>query len=147
MTKILVTDSAGFIGFSLCIKLLERGNSIIGIDNHNDYYDPKIKEARVKRLLAYPNNEHHILDLIDQKNLGDIPTLLEITRSAGLDPNLAEQALENRAFADQVNRDWEFARENGITGVPTFHAKNFFLYGSQPFEVLERFYNNLKKKG
>ena len=48
--KILVTGSVGFIGSSLCIKLLERGNNIIGIDNHNDYYDPKIKEARLQRL-------------------------------------------------------------------------------------------------
>ena len=83
---------------------------------------------------------------VDQKNLGDIPTLLRITESAGLDPYLAEQALEKRSFADEVNQDWEFARENGITGVPTFHAKDLFLYGSQPFEVLERFYNNLKNK-
>jgi UDP-glucuronate 4-epimerase len=51
MQKIIVTGSAGFIGYSLCIRLLERGNSIIGIDNHNDYYDPKIKEARLKRLV------------------------------------------------------------------------------------------------
>ena len=83
----------------------------------------------------------------DKKNLGDVPTLLEIAKSAGLDPQLAKQALENRAFADEVNRDWEFARENGITGVPTFHAKDLFLYGSQPYEVLERFYNNLRRKG
>ena len=46
MKKIIITGSAGFIGASLCIKLLERGDNIIGIDNHNDYYDPKIKEAR-----------------------------------------------------------------------------------------------------
>ena len=83
---------------------------------------------------------------VDKKNLGDIPTLLEITKSAGLDPHLAKQALENRAFADEVNKDWEFARENGITGVPTFHAKDLFLYGMQPYEVLERFYNNLRRK-
>ena len=83
----------------------------------------------------------------DKKDLGDVPTLLEIAKSAGLDPQLAKQALENRAFADEVNRDWEFARENGITGVPTFHAKDLFLYGSQPYEVLERFYNNLRRKG
>ena len=83
----------------------------------------------------------------DKKNLGDVPTLLEIAKSAGLDPQLAKQALENRAFADEVNRDWEFARENGITGVPTFHAKDLLLYGSQPYEVLERFYNNLRRKG
>ena len=49
----VVTGSAGFIGFSLCVKLLERGDSIIGIDNHNDYYDPKIKEARHDILIKY----------------------------------------------------------------------------------------------
>ena len=48
--KIIVTGSAGFIGFALSKKLLESGQNIIGIDNHNDYYDPKIKEARLKYL-------------------------------------------------------------------------------------------------
>ena len=48
--NIIVTGSAGFIGFSLCIKLLERGDNIIGIDNHNDYYDPKLKDKRLERL-------------------------------------------------------------------------------------------------
>ena len=45
--NILVTGSAGFIGSELSIKLLERGDSVIGIDNHNDYYDPNLKEARL----------------------------------------------------------------------------------------------------
>ena len=44
LKKTIVTGSAGFIGSATCIKLLERGDSIIGIDNHNDYYDPKLKE-------------------------------------------------------------------------------------------------------
>ena len=46
--KTIVTGSAGFIGSSLCIKLLQRGDNIIGIDNHNNYYDPKIKESRLE---------------------------------------------------------------------------------------------------
>ena len=61
--KIIVTGSAGFIGSSLSIKLLERGDSIIGIDNHNDYYDPKIKDARIERLTKYPNYRHYRLHL------------------------------------------------------------------------------------
>ena len=72
INKIIVTGSAGFIGFSLCIKLLERGDSIIGIDNHNDYYDPKIKDARLQRLVKYKNYKHYRLDLIDQSGLGKI---------------------------------------------------------------------------
>ena len=67
--KLIVTGSAGFIGFSLSLKLLDRGDFVIGVDNHNNYYDPKIKEARVKKLQDYPNYKHYKIDLIDQKNL------------------------------------------------------------------------------
>ena len=70
--KNIVTGSAGFIGSSLCIKLLERGDSIIGIDNHNDYYDPKIKEARLQRLTKYSNYQHYRVDISDKSSLDKI---------------------------------------------------------------------------
>ena len=70
--KIIVTGSAGFIGASLCIKLLERGDNIIGVDNHSDYYDPKIKKARLKKLKKYQNYQHYKIDICDKKNLEDI---------------------------------------------------------------------------
>ena len=69
MKKIIVTGSAGFIGASLCIKLLERGDCIVGIDNHNDYYDPKIKDDRLERLAKYPNYQHYRIDLKNEKSL------------------------------------------------------------------------------
>ena len=71
-SKIIVTGSIGFIGAALCIKLLERGNTIIGIDNHNDYYDPNIKEARLERLKKYQNYLHYKMDLCDNEHLEDI---------------------------------------------------------------------------
>ena len=64
--KILVTGSAGFIGSALTIRLLERGNSVIGIDNHNEYYDPELKEKRLKRFVDHPNYTHQKIDLADQ---------------------------------------------------------------------------------
>lgn len=64
--KILVTGSAGFIGSALSMRLLERGDTVIGIDNHNDYYDPALKEARLARHAAHPNYTHLRVDLADR---------------------------------------------------------------------------------
>ena len=65
--KVLVTGSAGFIGSALTLRLLERGDTVIGIDNHNDYYDPAIKEARLARHAAHPAYTHLRIDLADRK--------------------------------------------------------------------------------
>lgn len=52
--KILVTGTAGFIGNELAIRLLERGDEVIGVDNVNDYYDVRLKEARLERIQSHP---------------------------------------------------------------------------------------------
>ncbi len=65
--KVLVTGSAGFIGSNLTLRLLERGDTVIGIDNHNDYYDPAIKESRLARHANHPNYTHLRIDLADRK--------------------------------------------------------------------------------
>jgi UDP-glucuronate 4-epimerase len=65
--KVLVTGAAGFIGSALSLRLLERGDAVVGIDNHNDYYDPAIKEARLARYAAHPNYRHLRIDLADRK--------------------------------------------------------------------------------
>ena len=62
-----VTGSAGFIGSALTLRLLERGDTVIGIDNHNDYYDPAIKEARLSRHANHPNYIHLRIDLADRQ--------------------------------------------------------------------------------
>ena len=72
MKKIIVTGSAGFIGYSLCINLLKRGDNIVGIDNHNDYYDPRIKEERLIKLLKYSNYQHYKVDISDRKSLDEV---------------------------------------------------------------------------
>jgi UDP-glucuronate 4-epimerase len=53
--KILVTGTAGFIGNELALRLLDRGDEVIGVDNVNDYYDVRLKEARLERVRHHPN--------------------------------------------------------------------------------------------
>src|SRR5690606_15454261 len=53
--RVLVTGAAGFIGSALSARLLVRGDEVLGYDNHNAYYDPALKEARLARLLSQPN--------------------------------------------------------------------------------------------
>ena len=65
--KILVTGTAGFIGSALTLRLLARGDTIVGIDNHNDYYDPAIKEARLERFINNPHYTHLRVDLTNRK--------------------------------------------------------------------------------
>jgi len=63
--RILVTGTAGFIGAALAERLLARGDEVLGIDNHNDYYDPALKEARLARFAEHPGYIHVRADLAD----------------------------------------------------------------------------------
>jgi len=53
----LVTGAAGFIGFHVCLALLERGDTVIGVDNLNNYYDPRLKQSRLNLLLQTKNQK------------------------------------------------------------------------------------------
>ena len=66
---ILVTGAAGFIGFHLAERLLARGETVIGLDNLNDYYEVGLKEARLARLQARPGFAFHRLDLADRAGM------------------------------------------------------------------------------
>jgi UDP-glucuronate 4-epimerase len=65
--KVLVTGAAGFIGAALAHRLLDRGDEIVGVDNLNDYYDVRLKLARLERLGARQDFEFLTLDIADQK--------------------------------------------------------------------------------
>jgi len=86
--KVLVTGSAGFIGLALSIRLLDCGDTVVGIDNHNDYYDPKLKEARLARHENHPNYTHI------RMNLEDREAMAELFANEGFDAavNMAAQA-------------------------------------------------------
>lgn len=86
--KVLVTGSAGFIGSALSLRLLARGDAVIGIDNHNAYYDPALKEARLARHADHPSYSHFRLDLTDRSAIEN----LFATRAPDRVVHLAAQA-------------------------------------------------------
>ena len=79
--KVLVTGAAGFIGFSVAKKLLERGDDVVGFDNFNNYYDPSLKEARAQQL-----------QLLAERNDTGSFTLIR--------DNLANKAVVDQCFQD-----------------------------------------------
>ena len=70
--KILITGSSGFIGFHISKHLLESKFQILGIDNHNNYYDPKIKLDRLKILKKFKNFDFIKLDIKNKKKLSKV---------------------------------------------------------------------------
>ena len=66
--KVFVTGASGFIGFHLCKKLLSKDVEVIGIDNFNSYYDPNLKEARLRKLNEISNNKNFKIFREDIKN-------------------------------------------------------------------------------
>ena len=70
--KILITGSAGFIGAALAHSLLARGEVVIGVDNHNDYYDLGLKEARLARHANHPNYTHVRSSITDKHNIEQV---------------------------------------------------------------------------
>jgi len=69
---ILITGAAGFIGSTLAHRLLDRGDTVVGIDNLNDYYDVRLKEARLSRLKDKEGFQFERLDIIDREGMGKL---------------------------------------------------------------------------
>ncbi|MDH4743009.1 NAD-dependent epimerase/dehydratase family protein [Sphingomonas sp. CBMAI 2297] len=72
MTRVLVTGSAGFIGFHTASKLLQRGATVLGVDNFSDYYDPALKEARNDILSNHPDFRVARVSIDDMAAFGDV---------------------------------------------------------------------------
>ncbi len=140
--KVLVTGSAGFIGSALSLRLLERGDEVVGLDNLNDYYDVNLKRARLARI------EHHDGFTDIRLNLEDREGISELFQTQRPDRvvNLAAQAgvrysLENPlAYIDSNVLGFanilEGCRHNGVEHL--VYASSSSVYGANtnmPFSV------------
>ena len=86
--KVLVTGSAGFIGSALSLRLLERGDEVIGLDNLSDYYDVNLKRARLARSQVFPNFTDVHADLANRSEISKVFAVHKPQRVV----NLAAQA-------------------------------------------------------
>ena len=145
MKKILVTGSAGFIGFHLSKSLLEDGYEVLGIDNVNDYYDPNLKWARLDILKKYKNFKFERIDISHRENLSAV--FKEFAPNKVV--NLAAQAgvrysIENPyAYMDANLVGFlniiELCRHNNVEGL--IYASSSSVYGGNtkiPFSVEDR---------
>lgn len=140
--RVLITGAAGFIGSALALRLLDRSDTVIGIDNHNNYYDVAIKEARLARHLTHPKYTHLRIDLADRKAVEEAFATHKPQRVV----NLAAQAgvrysIENPlAYIDSnivgFAHILEGCRHNGIEHL--VYASSSSVYGANttmPFSV------------
>ena len=140
--KVLITGAAGFIGSALSLRLLERGDEVIGIDNLNDYYDVALKEARIERTALYNNFTDLRVSIDDREAMADIFSTHRPERVV----NLAAQAgvrysIENPlAYVDTNLLGFanilEGCRHNNVEHL--VYASSSSVYGSNtkmPFSV------------
>ena len=145
LPTVLVTGAAGFIGFHLSRRLLEKGYRVIGLDSMNEYYDVSLKESRLEILKPYPDFVFY------KEDIQNLPGLKKIFQTHAIDRvcNLAAQAgvrysLENPFSYQKSNLEGflnllEIAREYQIQNF--VYASSSSVYGSNektPFSVEDR---------
>jgi UDP-glucuronate 4-epimerase len=143
----LVTGAAGFIGFHVCQRLLERGETVIGVDNINDYYDPTLKEARLSRLTDKPGFRFHRADIADHTAVEDlagrhpeISHIIHLAAQAGV-----RYSLVNPYAYTHSNIDGQIAMLEMARHLPRcehfVYASSSSVYGANrklPFAVEDR---------
>src|SRR5712691_4543110 len=145
--SILLTGAAGFIGFHVAKALLERGERVIGIDNLNDYYDVRLKEARLDRLRAHPGFVFAKLDVADREGIlavvachPDLRSVIHLAAQAGVRYSLENPYAYIDANVTGTLVMLEAARRiDRLTAIT--YASSSSVYGAnkkQPFSVEDR---------
>lgn len=131
--KILVTGAAGFIGMHTSLRLLARGDQVVGIDNLNDYYDVALKEARLERLLVHPNFGFHKLDVADRQSMAEMferekpQRVIHLAAQAGVRYSLTNPHAYIDANVQGFMNILEGCRHNGVEHLA--YASSSSVYG------------------
>lgn len=146
MKEIIVTGSAGFIGFHTSKRLLEKGYKVVGIDNMNNYYDPELKYKRLSILEEYDDFYFHKLDLFEKDELGEIissykelQSVIHLSAQAGV-----RYSLENPTAYINSNIIGFFNLLETLRNIPIKHllyASSSSVYGGNqkiPFSTSDR---------
>ncbi len=129
MKTILVTGGAGFIGFHISKKLLERGDKVVGIDNLNDYYDVFLKEARLKELKKFENFKFYKQDISEGIKINEkIDIICHLAAQAGVRYSIEHPLIYEKSNMLGTLQVFEFARHNKIASV--IYASSSSVYGN-----------------
>jgi UDP-glucuronate 4-epimerase len=141
-SPILVTGAAGFIGYHVARRLLENGSKVVGLDNLNAYYDPKLKDARLAELTKFDGFQFAKLDLADRAGMTALfarhafPFVVHLAAQAGVRYSL----IDPHAYVDSnltgFTNILEGCRHNGCRHL--LYASSSSVYGSNtkmPFSI------------
>jgi UDP-glucuronate 4-epimerase len=143
--RILVTGSAGFIGYHLCKSLLDDDYEVLGIDIINDYYDPKLKHARLDQLAPFKNFTFEKIDIADRKSLTRSfqsfkpNKVVNLAAQAGVRYSLGNPYAYMDANLVGFLNIIELCRHNNVDGL--IYASSSSVYGTNekiPFSVEDR---------
>ena len=131
--KVLVTGAAGFIGMHVARRLLARGDDVVGVDNLNDYYDPRLKEARLAQLAPMPGFRFLKIDIADRAGMDQLfaterfDRVVHLAAQAGVRYSLRNpQAYVDSNLAGFVNV-LEGCRHHGVQHL--VYASSSSVYG------------------
>lgn len=139
---VLVTGTAGFIGYHVADKLLAAGRRVVGVDVVNDYYDPKLKEARLARLAGRKGYEFHRLDLAARDTIAELfrkvkpARVIHLAAQAGVRYSLQNPNAYVDANLVAFVNILEGCRHNGVEHLT--YASSSSVYGANskmPFSV------------